>query len=374
MIPGVNSLKKEAVGEKDDSFLLSVLQPASEITPRKVEWMWNPMLARRKFHLLAARGGSAKTSIACDLAARITTGGSFPGGASFSTGFFEKGAVLFITTEDDPEDTLLPRFLAAGGDSSNLTFLSSSEYHLDLNDRPDELGKILKSMPDLSLVILDPVTAMTGGADTHVDSNVKRLAGILSGLSIEHDLSILGIMHFRKGTPMSKGSGLVDMVTGSAGWVNSARIALACFVDEKTDIGYFGVIKSNIGHKKYTLGYSVQIDDDVVKIEYLEAQQKNIEIILLEVAARESKESKKEKKLSRAINLIGKFFTDHGLEPAEQQRVRKYVKEFIGERITNDELLEAERQGHYSSSPSGKGGSWFTHPPGCACGKCSEGG
>ncbi len=355
------------------SILISALQPASKITPKDISWLWNPMLANGKFHLLAARGGSARTSIACDLATRITTGAAHPPGDSLYNDHFKDGSVLFVTTEDDPEDTLLPRFLAAGGSTDKLTFLSSSNYHLDLNERPEELGVIIESLPkDLALVILDPVTSMTGDANTHIDSNVKRLSGVLAGLAMKHELAILGIIHFRKGDPTVRGQSLVDMVTGSAGWVNSSRIALGCFVDDKTDTGYLGVIKSNIGHKKYTLEYNVAINNEIVEINYQQVQSRNIESIIRELAARDSKESRQEEKQRRAINRIGEFFTEHGIKPVEQKKVRKFVKEMIGERISNDEILQAERVGGYKSKPGGKGATWLMHPPGCFCEKCAS--
>ncbi|MCI5159309.1 MAG: hypothetical protein D3906_12920 [Candidatus Electrothrix sp. AUS1_2] len=362
--------REQAKGQKTEKSggILDALQSAASITPREIKWLWNPVLAVGKFHLLAARGGSGKTSIACDLAARVTTGGLFP---MSETERFPPGAVLFVTTEDDPEDTLLPRFLAAGGNLEKLSFLPSSAHHLDLNARPDELETLVSSIPGLSLVVLDPVTSMTGDANTHIDSNVKRLAGVLSGIAMNSGLAILGIIHFRKGDPKAQGQNLIDMVTGSAGWVNSARIALACSVDDKSGSGYFGVIKSNIGPKDYTLEYRTAVNNGVVCVEYLDMQQNSIERIFRQDAARE-KRNVKEEKLNRATNRYGEFFTEHGLEPALQSDVRKYVKEMLGERITDSELRDVERRHGYTSKPGGKGGNWLMHPPGCKCEKCSS--
>jgi AAA domain len=368
--------RSNVVNEKQDKpgdrpYLIDALQPATEITVKKVYWRWKPILADRKFHLLAARGGSAKTTLACDLAARVTTGKRYPM-SDFEAESFEVGSVLFVTTEDEPDDTLLPRFLSAGGNPEKLFFLSSSKHHLDLNERSQELEAFIECLPsDRALVILDPVTSMTGDANTHVDSNVKRLSGVLSGLAIKHNISILGIIHFRKGDPTAKGNSLVDMVTGSAGWVNSARVALACFLDEKTGTGYFGVIKSNIGPTNCTLTYKPVIENDVVHIEYQDIQQRNIEGIIREVTARESNESKKEIRQNRAINRYGEFFTEHGLAPAGMKDVRNYVKEMIGQRITENDLREAEIAGGYITKPGGKGKPWMMHPPGCHCEKCT---
>jgi hypothetical protein len=338
-----------------------------------VEWLWKPMLAKRKFHLLAARGGSAKTTLACDIAAKITQGAAHPM-VPLQIECFDKGSILFVTTEDEPDDTLVPRFLAADGDPAKLTFLSSSKHHLDINERPEELETIIENLPDdLALIILDPVTSMTGDANTHVDSNVKRIAGVLSGLAIKHNLTILGIIHFRKGDPTARGNNLVDMVTGSAGWVNSARIALACFKDDREDIGYFGVIKSNIGPTNCTLEYQVVINnDDVVEIFYSEKKDINIETVISRIVEREGKEEKRKIRLDRTINRYGEFFTGHGLQPAPLKKVRNFIKETLGERITVDELREVERAGGYKSKPGGKSAEWVIHPPGCECEKCNS--
>lgn len=371
---GLSMTRDILLNEKPENIgILAALQPAVSIEPRPIEWLWKPMLAKRKFHLLAARGGSAKTTLACDIAARITQGAEYPM-APLQIECFNKGSILFVTTEDEPDDTLVPRFLAAGGDPAKLTFLSSSKHHLDINERPEELETIIENLPDdLALIILDPVTSMTGNANTHVDSNVKRIAGVLSGLAIKHNLTILGIIHFRKGDPTARGNNLIDMVTGSAGWVNSARIALACFIDDKEDIGYFGVIKSNIGPKKCTLEYQAVInDDDVVEIFYSEKQDVNIETIISRLVEREGKEEKSKIRLDRAVNRYGKFFTEHGLKPAPLKNVRNFIKETLGERITPDELRSVERSGGYKASPGGKGAEWVIHPPGCECIKCSS--
>ena len=358
--------------DNNKPLFIDALQIASSITTRKVEWIWKPLIANKKFHLLASRGGSGKTTLACDIAAKVTKGLPHPM-AQDESECFKKGSVLFVTTEDEPDDTLLPRFLAAGGDPEKLIFLSSSKYHLDINKRPKELGTIIKNLPDdMVLIILDPVTSMTGDANTHVDSNVKRIAGVLSGLAIKHDLAILGIIHFRKGDPTAREVSLVDMVTGSAGWVNSARIAIACFKDDKEDIGYLGVIKSNIGPINCTLEYHMVINkEEVVEIFYAEKQDVNIETIISRITKREDKEDKTKIRKDRAVNRYGEFFTEHGLKSAPMKKVRNFVKETLGERITLDELREVERIGGYKSKPGGKGADWVIHPPGCECDKCT---
>ena len=60
-----------------------------------------------KVSILAGEGGIGKSTILCDLAARTTTGNTWP---DHETGT-APGSVIILAAEDDVEDTLAPRLL-----------------------------------------------------------------------------------------------------------------------------------------------------------------------------------------------------------------------------------------------------------------------
>src|SRR5262249_44350388 len=79
-----------------------------EMVPVAIRWIWSGWLAEGKLEILAGAITTGKTTLAIHWAATITSGGRWPDGSQA-----EAGDVLVWSGEDDPEDTLLPRFLAA---------------------------------------------------------------------------------------------------------------------------------------------------------------------------------------------------------------------------------------------------------------------
>ena len=87
----------------------------ANMEPQPIAWLWPGWLAHGKLHILAGRPGSLKTTTAMDFAATETVGGQWPDGSPASA-----GNVLVWSGEDAIDDTLLPRFMAAGGDRTRV--------------------------------------------------------------------------------------------------------------------------------------------------------------------------------------------------------------------------------------------------------------
>ena len=83
---------------------------ASEITPRDVEWLWNGYVPLGSLTVVAGPGGCGKTFMLLDWTARVTSGLPWPAGGTTPA----VGKVLYISGEDDPEMTIVPRLTALG--------------------------------------------------------------------------------------------------------------------------------------------------------------------------------------------------------------------------------------------------------------------
>jgi putative DNA primase/helicase len=216
----------------------------SEITPSAVQWVWPGWLARGKLEILAGAVATGKTTIAIDLAATITRGGKWPDGAQA-----EVGDVLVWSGEDDAEDTLLPRFLAAGGIRERIHFVKGvvvdgKKRSFDPSTDMAALLAAAQTISNLKMIIVDPVVLIVAG-DSHKNTEVRRSLQPLAELAFEMSCAALGITHLNKGTA---GRDPIERVTGSLAFTAGPRLALMAArpldPDQKRRLVR---IKSNIG-------------------------------------------------------------------------------------------------------------------------------
>ncbi len=219
------------------------------ITARPVKWRWHLWIPRGAVTMFDGNPGEAKSTIIVDLAARVTTGREWPDGASPG----DPGRVLYITGEDDVDDTILPRLLVAGGNPHLVEHLSAFAMPTD----EMRLRRTIERMADLRLVLIDPLYA-------HVDAKVKTISDVemrqhvmtpLQRVARETGQPILVTRHNSKDTsasPLNRGAGSLGGIAGSA------RQVLACRSDPDDDNGrLFGVVKSSWGPGQLTLRYHV---------------------------------------------------------------------------------------------------------------------
>ena len=160
---------------------IAVMRRASAIEPRAVRWLWPKRIPFGKLTLFAGDPDEGKTAVALDIAARVTTGGEWGDG-----GRAETCSVIIMTAEDDPDDTLVPRLIAAGADLGRVHFLEASRCitadgkettrAVTLADI-DTIENALSQAGDAKLVIVDPVSAYLSDADSHKNAEVRALLG-----------------------------------------------------------------------------------------------------------------------------------------------------------------------------------------------------
>jgi putative DNA primase/helicase len=178
------------------------LKCGKDFALHKIEWLWPGWLARGKFHLLAGAKATGKSTVSFDLIARISVGALWPDG----NGPAPLGDVLVWSGEDAIEDTILPRFAAAGGDLSRIYPIR--EVRIGDKTRPFDpasdiphLIDLARKLPDLRLAVIDPVVmALPAGSDSHKNSETRRGLQPLVDFAEQRGVALLGISHFSKGT------------------------------------------------------------------------------------------------------------------------------------------------------------------------------
>lgn len=199
------------------------LQCAADITPEAIRWLWNGWLAKGKLHIFAGQAGTGKTTIAIALASTITKGGRFPDGSLSPI-----GSILIWSGEDSPADTLVPRLMAAGADLSKVHFVGETMANHELRsfDPATDMQPLLikaSSIPDLALLIIDPIVNAVAG-DSHKNGEVRRALQPVVDFGERLNCAVLGITHFSKG---GQGKDPLERVTGSLAFGALARIVLA---------------------------------------------------------------------------------------------------------------------------------------------------
>lgn len=207
-----------------------------------VSYLWHLRIPQSKLTILSGDPGVGKTFVVLDVIARITTGRGFEDGAPNAFNGDPRN-VLWVSAEDDDDDTVVPRLLKMGADTSRVDSLGvvvedvksrweskgkkeqptseTRESTLDLDRHLQMLDRWLTEHPLVVLVVLDPIAAFFGSKiDTHRNSDIRRVLTPLKILAAKHKVAIVGINHLNKG---GADSNAIYRNMGSLGLVAAAR-------------------------------------------------------------------------------------------------------------------------------------------------------
>jgi hypothetical protein len=229
-----------------------LVRRASEIEAEPVSWLWPNRIALGKQTLIAGDPGLGKSQFTAFLTAIVTTGGDWPCGE----GRAEQGNVVIFSAEDDAGDTIVPRLMAAGADCSRVQIAeavttddgrgnrSRRMFHLQADLA--RLEALLSKIGDVRLVIIDPISAYLGGVDTHRNSDVRGVLGLVADMAARQHVAVVAVSHWNKA---GAGSAL-NRVTGSGAFVAAVRgsYMIAKDPDDDSDTRrLFVPMKNNVG-------------------------------------------------------------------------------------------------------------------------------
>jgi energy-coupling factor transporter ATP-binding protein EcfA2 len=232
------------------------LTPASSIIPQPINWLWPGWIARGKLTVLAGAGGSGKTTLAIGLIGPLTSGGRWPDGAQCK----EPGNVLIWSSEDDVEDTLVPRLIAAGADLSRVHFIKAridAQGTREPFDPASDVNLLSKTIATIeggvALLLIDPIVCAIKG-DMHRANDVRRGLQAVVDFAEKHRCAVLGISHFSKG---SIGGIPADRVIGSQAFSALARTVLVAAKQENSTTRVLARAKSNISNDQGGVEYFI---------------------------------------------------------------------------------------------------------------------
>jgi putative DNA primase/helicase len=265
MLDGLPCRFEKAVAEYSKPFTVPNAKPRkkkladietvcmADVEPEEIRWLWQGRLPAGKLVIVDGDPGVGKSTITIDLAARISTGAAMPSGCSDCR---EPAGVLILAPEDGLADTILPRLNAAGANLQRIHAPTPGEY-LTLPDAIEWLQEFIVR-ESIGLVIIDPIMAFLGGADSYKDAEVRTVTTPLAGVADATGASILCVRHMTKG----KGGPAIHKGGGSIAFTAAARVALtAAKAPDNSGRCVLAVSKGNLAAAPPALFYSVVGND-----------------------------------------------------------------------------------------------------------------
>lgn len=258
-----------------------IYRNASDIVPKPITWLWPDHFACGKYSMIAGDPGLGKSQLTAYMAAIVTTGGRWPDGTTCD----KQGRVLFLSAEDDPECTMVPRLKAAGADLSKVSIVEAVSIesnhqseklirHFDLISDLAELDKMISSLNDIALIIIDPISAYFGEINSHNNCDVRAVLMPISKLAEKHGIAIVCVSHLNK----ANAGNAVSRVSGSIAFTAASRATFAVVKDNvNPEKRLFIQVKNNLGNSQ--LGHvfiieECQLENDIKisRIQWLNEQ------------------------------------------------------------------------------------------------------
>jgi len=242
-----------------------VVEQADNITPKKLRWLWPQRIPLGKLTLFAGLPGEGKSLATIDVAARVTRGRNY----SDAMNPLSPSEVLFVAEEDDPEDALIPRLMAADADLSKVKLLRSvrgsgqvAGHSLGLDADVEAIKQYLREHPNVRLIVIDPVSNHLGSASMQDEQEVRRILGPLQEIARMYDLAIICVMHLNK----KEGLVAIHRVGGAGAFIGVARASWLFIRQADAPLKRFMLpLKNNYGKEPSGLGY--QVEEKPVEIE-----------------------------------------------------------------------------------------------------------
>ena len=204
------------------SLAVGLITRGADTVPRKpVDWLWQYRFAMGKLNIIVGKPKTGKSQLLAHIAAIISTGGRWPSGEKC-----RKGSVLYIQAEDSEGDTVGPRLMAAGGDLSRITYAATirdangNVRLISLSTDLPEIEEFLELHPDIIAILIDPVAAYLGKADSHKDAEVRGVLTPLAEMAERRGICVIGIFH----TNRAAGRDVGDRIMGSSAFLQLARV------------------------------------------------------------------------------------------------------------------------------------------------------
>ncbi len=180
----------------------------AEIEPVELEAVWQDIVLAGTVNVLAGPGGSGKSFLGYDLAARVSRGGLMPDGTAGAPA----SNVVIVGLEDSPEASAVHRLTAAEADLGRVFDASEtpSGKPFDLTEDLPWLREVIDEIGGARLVIIDTLSAASPVSLTAVATVRRKLLIPLRDFARATGAAVLVLHHLTKAGEIAGSRGIVD--------------------------------------------------------------------------------------------------------------------------------------------------------------------
>ncbi len=243
-----------------------VVDTFDQITEKNIEWLWPDHIPTGKLTIFGGNAGLNKSTLCLSIAASVTNGTPWPDGTAC-----KKGEVIIMNSEDDPSDTIKPRLRLAGADLSMVHFMSFAEVcdpktqtiskvAFSFVNHLSDLERLFKNNSQISLIVVDPLTAFCSGiTNAHDAAEIRSALSPLIDVLATHGVAMLALMHLNK----SEGASVQNRFNGSGAWVQVARSVWLVDRDPEFEMRRLLLpVKNNLAPDTSGNVFDIEIKDD----------------------------------------------------------------------------------------------------------------
>jgi hypothetical protein len=211
----------------------------SSIKTEAIEWLWEQRFPVGMLSMIVGFPEMGKSQICCAIVAYVTKGKDWPN----HEGNAPQGAALILSAEDVPEQTLMPRLIAAGADVGQAIITGMTVQTEDgrrMMNLADDLKRLSvgvemarKAGRVVKVVIIDPISAYMGGkskGNTWNQTDVRAILAPVAEWAQRERVAVIAVSHFNKD---SKQKNMLYRVSDSIGFTAAARAVWFCTADKK---------------------------------------------------------------------------------------------------------------------------------------------
>ena len=234
---------------KDPVELLSM----EDVEEKEITWLIPCWIPEQAVTIIGGDGGAGKTTLWCDLAAKISAGKTTL--LDQAKAFRDPATVLFFSSEDSADTVLLKKLRKAGGLKKNIFTLDLS--HERFNDIVFENGGLLEELVKAKrpkLLIFDPVQQYIPQTVKMAERNaMRRCLAPLKRLCEVYGCTILLVVHTNKRDGASGRKRLAD----STDLWDFARSVLMLGKTKEPGVRYISQEKNSYARESKTILYKI---------------------------------------------------------------------------------------------------------------------